>query len=161
MRIYVASSWRNDYQPKVVSMLRAIGQEVYDFRNPQKDGGGGFQWKQVEKPGYPWEEWTTYEYLQALRHPIAIAGFQSDMDAMEWADAFILVTPHSPNSSGRSSHLEFGWAVGKGKRTCIFIPERIEPDLMYKMADQIADSAALMLEWVKETDAELKRGDVQ
>ena len=36
-RIYVASSWRNKYQPEVVAALRKAGHEVYDFRNP-KDG---------------------------------------------------------------------------------------------------------------------------
>lgn len=30
--IYVASSWRNDYQSSVVEMLRALGHSVYDFK---------------------------------------------------------------------------------------------------------------------------------
>ena len=34
MRIYVASSWRNLYQPTVVTALRQEGYEVYDFRYP-------------------------------------------------------------------------------------------------------------------------------
>ena len=42
-RIYVASSWRNKYQPEVVAALRKAGHEVYDFRNP-KDNPGGFHW---------------------------------------------------------------------------------------------------------------------
>ena len=40
-KIYVASSWRNKYQPEVVAALRKAGHEVYDFRNP-KDNPGGF-----------------------------------------------------------------------------------------------------------------------
>jgi len=36
-KIYVASSWRNDYYPKVVAKLREAGHEVYDFRNPPSD----------------------------------------------------------------------------------------------------------------------------
>ena len=32
-RIYVASSWRDPYQPEVVAALREAGHEVYDFRN--------------------------------------------------------------------------------------------------------------------------------
>ena len=33
-KIYVASSWRNEYYPEVVAKLREAGHEVYDFRNP-------------------------------------------------------------------------------------------------------------------------------
>ena len=32
-KIYVASSWRNQYFPDVVKILREYGHEVYDFRN--------------------------------------------------------------------------------------------------------------------------------
>ena len=33
-KIYVASSWRNEYYPEVVEKLREAGHDVYDFRNP-------------------------------------------------------------------------------------------------------------------------------
>lgn len=45
--IYVASSWRNDYQPIVVRELRSEGHEVYDFRNPSH-GDKGFQWSDID-----------------------------------------------------------------------------------------------------------------
>ena len=45
-KIYVASSWRNKYQPEVVAALRKAGHEVYDFRNPE-DNPGGFHWADV------------------------------------------------------------------------------------------------------------------
>ena len=32
-RIYVASSWRNEYYPEVVAKLREAGHDVYDFHN--------------------------------------------------------------------------------------------------------------------------------
>lgn len=41
MKIYVASSWRNERQPEVVEHLRSFGYEVYDFRNPAP-GDTGF-----------------------------------------------------------------------------------------------------------------------
>ena len=47
-KIYVASSWRNPYQPEVVAALRKAGHEVYDFRNP-KDNPGGFHWADVDE----------------------------------------------------------------------------------------------------------------
>lgn len=46
-KIYVASSWRNQHQPQVVSFLREQGHEVYDFRHPA--GKTGFQWSQIDE----------------------------------------------------------------------------------------------------------------
>ncbi|KKN24633.1 hypothetical protein LCGC14_0893170, partial [marine sediment metagenome] len=77
MKIYVASSWRNDHQPGVVHDLREAGHEVYDFRNP-REGDNGFHWSDID-PG--WETWSPARYRECLEHPIAKAGFQSDMDA--------------------------------------------------------------------------------
>lgn len=53
-KIYVASSWRNQHQPQVVSFLREQGHEVYDFRHPA--GKTGFQWSQIDED---WENWST------------------------------------------------------------------------------------------------------
>ena len=53
-KIYVASSWRNQYFPEVVKKLREYGHEVYDFRNPPHDHGA-FMWKNVD-PDF--EKWT-------------------------------------------------------------------------------------------------------
>jgi len=54
MRVYVASSWRNEKQPAVVKALREAGHEVYDFRSPTP-GNTGFSWRKVcaEKPPIP------------------------------------------------------------------------------------------------------------
>ena len=46
-KIYVASSWRNQYYPEVVTKLREIGHEVYDFRNPSHCHGG-FKWQNLD-----------------------------------------------------------------------------------------------------------------
>ena len=45
-KIYVASSWRNEYYPEVVAKLREAGHDVYDFRNPPS-GDPGFKWSGV------------------------------------------------------------------------------------------------------------------
>jgi hypothetical protein len=45
-KIYVASSWRNEYYPEVVAKLREAGHDVYDFRNPPS-GDPGFKWSSV------------------------------------------------------------------------------------------------------------------
>jgi len=127
MKIYVASSWRNDHQPAVVSDLREAGHDVYDFRHP-REGDNGFHWSEIDPS---WITWTRAEYRDALHHPVAQAGYVKDLAAMEWADAFVLVQP-----CGRSAHLELGWACGRGKRTIILLADG-EPELMAKMADHI------------------------
>lgn len=46
-KIYVASSWRNVFQQDVVNILRDLGHEVYDFKNPPH-GNGGFKWSDID-----------------------------------------------------------------------------------------------------------------
>lgn len=131
-RIYVASSWRNLEQPKVVQALRAAGHFVYDFRHPEP-GDTGFAWSKID---LAWESWSDPEFVKALSHPLAEAGFKHDLDAMEWADTFVLVMP-----CGRSAHLEAGWALGRGKPTFILLAGG-EPELMYKLADGLFGAPA-------------------
>ena len=47
-KIYVASSWRNEYQQTVVEFLRQQGHEVSDFKNPPH-GNGGFAWSDIDE----------------------------------------------------------------------------------------------------------------
>ena len=39
-KIYVASSWRNEFYPEMVEALREADHDVYDFRNPPSSDGG-------------------------------------------------------------------------------------------------------------------------
>lgn len=130
-KIYVASSWRNQWQAHVVSSLRDDGHEVYDFKNP-RPGDAGFAWSEIDPL---WKEWTADQYVAALDHPLAKSGFASDFNAMKWADAFLLVLP-----CGRSAHLELGWAIGQGRLTMILTRDGEEPELMAKMCDHICTS---------------------
>lgn len=128
MKIYVASSWRNQFQPRVVNRLKSLGHEVYDFRNPKEDDNG-FHWSEIDSN---WENWTSEEYIKALEHPIANDGFKSDFDAMKWADCCVMVLP-----CGRSANTEAGWMKGAGKKVFIYQPIKQEPELMYKIYDGI------------------------
>jgi nucleoside 2-deoxyribosyltransferase len=130
VKIYVASSWRNEHQVQAVLALRAAGHEVYDFRNPAP-GNKGFSWSAIDPA---WKLWTVQQYQDALQHEAARSGFKLDMDALEECDVCVLVMP-----CGRSAHLELGYAIGAAKCSLIYIPfpERPEPELMYKMADGI------------------------
>lgn len=128
MKIYVASSWRNEYQQTVVEALRYIGHEVYDFKNPQH-GRGGFAWSDIDKN---WARWTTDQYKEALNHPLALLGYKSDKDGMDWAECCVMVLP-----CGRSANTEAGWMKGAGKKVFVFQPIPQEPELMYKIYDGI------------------------
>ena len=130
-RIYVASSWRNQYYPEVVQRLREVGHEVYDFRNPPH-GDAGFHWTDID-PNAP--DWTYAQYAEGLHHPLAERQFQADIDALTWADTCVLVLP-----CGRSAHTEAGWMAGAGKRVIAYIPEMVEPELMYKLFAGVAGS---------------------
>jgi hypothetical protein len=128
MRIYIASSWRNQYQPTIVTALRQEGYEVYDFRHPAP-GDDGFHWSEIDPL---WQDWSGKRYRQALTHPLAEVGFAQDKLALQMADMTVLVLP-----CGRSAHLELGYAIGLKQRTVILMLEPCEPELMYKLADTI------------------------
>lgn len=143
MKIYVASSWRNTFQPQVVRHLREAGHDVYDFKNPSP-GDNGFSWRQCatkEQLANP----TSFRD-EVLTHPIAQAGFNKDMNALRGCDACVLVLP-----CGRGAHLELGWATGAGKRTIVLLDCPIsEPELMYAMNGSLCVS-------IEEVVAELNK----
>lgn len=132
MKVYVASSWKNMDQQRTVRYLRNAGFEVYDFKNP-RPGDRGFKWEEIDSE---WNNWKPREFIEGLGHPAAERGFGYDMQALEECDACVLLLP-----CGRSAHLEAGFAAGApDKKLCILMSgfgERIEPELMYKMADCI------------------------
>jgi len=153
MKIYVASSWRNDHQQAVVAALREHGHEVYDFRQPTGPGSSGFSWKSVgSEIGNPeWLTWSVDEYLKALDHPISQKGFNLDYNALSSCDACVFVAP-----AGISASLEFGFACGTGKLTIVYLPDRLrEPDLMFKMADYVETSMTSVLQYIEEHKAVL------
>lgn len=130
-KIYVASSWRNPYYEQVVKRLREQDFEVYDFRNPPH-GGAGFHWTDIDENA---PNWTFEEYAEGLKHPLAEKQFAADLEAMEWADACVLVLP-----CGRSAHTEAGWMAGRGKKVVVYIPKMEEPELMYKLFDAVVSN---------------------
>ena len=135
MRIYVASSWRNILQPYIVGLLRGLGHDVYDFKNPGP-GKVGFSWAEIDGD---WKYWTPAEYREALQHPIAAAGYKSDIDALRACDACVLLLP-----SGRSASWEFGYAMGQGKRGVVAQFCTVEPELMYREAEIVANVDELL-----------------
>lgn len=139
LRIYVASSWRNQEHQNVVAALRNLGHDVYDFKNPP--GKTGFSWSQttVGKPSRP------RDLKATLDDPVAVAGFREDMRHLRACDVCVFVAP-----AGLSASLELGWAAGAGKATIVYVPDdaydndglddrmrSFEPELMWKVASRI------------------------
>lgn len=128
-RIYLASSWRNPFQPEALRLLRSAGHDVYDFRNPAP-GENGFSWAEIDKG---WQDWTPEQFIAGLAHPIAQHGYGFDKGGLDWADACVLLLP-----CGKSAHLEAGYSIGKGKPTLVVLMGAAEPELMYLLAGSAA-----------------------
>jgi len=160
MQIYVASSWRNPSQPSIVLALRKAGHEVYDFRHPGVQGPhagddvGGFAWSDIDPD---WQSWSAETFKVALVHPVAALGFSRDLAAMQWADAFVLVHP-----SGRSAHLEAGWATGAGKPCAVLLEPQGEPELMLKLVEpdgRVCVCPEEVLVWAREVDHQVAENE--
>lgn len=148
MRIYVASSWRNEArQQATVLALRDAGHTVYDFRNPAP-GDIGFGWRQCATPEQVKDPRAFRD--EVLTHPVARAGFEKDMTALRDADATVLVLP-----CGRSAHLELGWAAGAGQRTIVLLDDPMsEPELMYLACSDICLSIADVVQALRSDEQE-------
>lgn len=93
-KIYVASSWRNEFQWQVVHELRRVGHEVYDFRNP-KPGDDGFHWSEIDPD---WERsWLETISVQIMR--IYIAAVAPGSSARERATPVNMCASHAGQSS--------------------------------------------------------------
>ena len=143
--IYVASSWRNERQHKVVEYLRAAGNEVYDFKNPS-NSNNGFAWSDIDPE---WEQWDVAKYLEALNDPIANNGYGYDKRALDKATLGVLVLP-----CGRSAHLEAGYLMGRRKPVFILLEEEsfkgVESiELMYKLANCIGTEISEAISWAR------------
>lgn len=132
MKIYVASSWRNQQQQSVVVALRSAGHEVYDFKHPRGPDSRGFAWSEIDPN---WEKWTAEQQIAAYEHTLATHGLGQDLAGMVTCDALVMVQP-----CGRSAALELGWAIGAGKKTIVLMVDGQEPELMVRLAHHLVTS---------------------
>ena len=143
-KIYVASSWRNDLQQQVVSLIREKGHQVYDFKHPD-DVQVGFSWAEIDPN---WKDWDVDEYKTALVSPCAEEGFTRDFNAMKDADICVLLLP-----CGRSAHTEAGWMKGHGKKVVVLMTQPQEAELMYKLFDKVVSNTSELLRYLNALDA--------
>lgn len=142
-RVYVASSWRNEKYERVIEAIQHDFHLVHDWRNPAK----AFKWTQVglaqqKTEGGLIREASMYEIRDTLlANPRCAQGYLADMRGLEWADTCVLLHP-----SGRSAHLEFGYAMGRGKFGIVFLNEGDEPDLMTLMGHEFVTDIRELLQ---------------
>ena len=133
LRIYLASSWRNaELVRATASFLRTCGFSVDDFTDTRTDREGGerfvFDRYVFNAAEVNLDKCDAVEFLRSKEVQQA---FQQDKVGLDWADACVLILP-----AGRSSHLEAGYAVGRGKKLVIFGEFHPgEYDTMYGFAD--------------------------
>lgn len=131
VKIYLASSWRNETYPAVLGALRGEGWEVYDFRE------GGFEWAEV---GMDHVNVDYNSLASIMNHPQVERQFDRDMDALDEADVIVCLLP-----CGRSAHMELGYAVGCGDKVTVLVWVPSEPEVMHRMCQFIvADVEGLL-----------------
>lgn len=127
-RIYMASSWRNEFYNNTLQLLLRNDFLVHDWRDPST----AFKWSQANMPTDP----TAEEQRQILiGNARCSQGFLADFRGMQWANTCILLLP-----SGRSAHLEAGWCKGAGKHCVVYLRDGEEPDLMNLLFDDLITS---------------------
>ena len=144
-KIYLAGSWRN---AKTILLIRDIlkgnGHEVDCFAS-ESDGRTSFNWSElVRSLGCTTQEEAEkklkeMDAIDLLKFDRVVTAFQEDKKWLDWCDTCILILP-----SGRSAHLEAGYAKGQGKNLIIFGEFlRGDRDVMYGFADALFRADAL------------------
>ena len=132
MKIYLASSWKNAGLVFDIAMIiRDWGHEVDAFVDASQ-GRYVFNWREIVTNK------NKLDVKSFLQNPKAKRAFREDKKWLDWAECCILLLP-----AGKSSHLEGGYAKGKGKYLIIFAFDRFEVgefDVMYGFADLLTDN---------------------
>lgn len=138
MKIYLASSWKNEEIVKLwAELLRRYHHEVDAFCDNSNDRYI-FHFSEI---GETWD-------LDAINFMIderSQKAFQEDKKWLNWCDCCLLILP-----AGKSSHLEAGYAKGQDKQLIIYQDEfpKGEFDVMYGFADLITDSRSAVIEFL-------------
>lgn len=135
MKIYLATSWKNQYYTDLLKELRDAGHEVYDFRHE------GFSWDKIDSN---WRNWTPQQYVDHLDLSEDVEdGFQRDLNAIHWCNLLIMLMP-----CGLSAGLELGYAAALGKMTAVLVMPEFSADLMIKVAGCIFDNKEDLMNWL-------------
>jgi hypothetical protein len=120
----------------VAETLRSYGHEVDCFCDP-RSGRYVFHWSEFFGPGVTKEEAERLRFNFDAKSFVDDArvkrAFQEDKQWLDWSEGVVLVVP-----SGRSAHLEAGYAIGQGKPVWVWgkFPKG-EFDVMYLFAQAL------------------------
>ena len=130
MKVYVAGSFNHSSLCRMVAkVLRAVGHEIYLFCDP--DTNAYKLSKNIRAIGDAKELTAKH----ALTHITVQSIYHENRMWLEWAEAVVVVLP-----SGRSAHLEAGWAKGMGRPVFVYGEmKQGEWDAMYCMLDGVFD----------------------
>jgi len=151
MKIYIASSWKN--QERVLWLAGRLEKEGFevDAFYRATDNRYSFHWSELVDNE---DDLKYYDAIEMLADPRTQRAFQEDRKWLDWADAVVMLMP-----CGRSSHLEAGYAVGQGKRLYIYgdFPKG-EFDVMYGLANSLfrADELGLMIKALRQEMPKVK-----
>ena len=141
MKIYLATSWKNNVTAIIVgNLLKSYGHNVYIFCDPTEPAAQISLKLRKDDRTKLWDSWN------ALKTHEVQEIFASDFKHLEECDLVLLMTP-----SGKSAHMEAGYAVGAGKALVILDhPILGEWDAMYGMADAVFRSYDLkkVIDWI-------------
>ena len=139
MKIYIASSWKNVDDVRVIAAtLRELGFDVDDFTDDTK-GRFVFHYSELG-------EIQKLDAINFLKDERSQRAFQEDKKWIDWADCVLLFLP-----AGKSSHLEAGYAKGSGKKLVIyqFHYPKGEFDVLYGFADLLTDDFDEIIKFLK------------
>jgi len=139
MKIYIASSWKNEQSVMMLSQfLRENGHQVDAFTD-SSTGRYVFHYSEIG----PINELNAINFL---KNPKSRKAFKEDKKWLDWCECCVMLLP-----CGKSSHLEAGYAKGRNKKLAIFQPAGFpkgEFDVMYGFADIITANFIELLEWL-------------
>jgi len=145
MKIYLATSWKNNVTAIIVgNLLKSHNHDVYIFCDPAEPAAQISLRLRKDDRTKLWDSWN------ALRTTEVQEIFASDFQYLKDCDLVLLMTP-----SGKSAHMEAGYAVGAGKALVILDhPILGEWDAMYGMADALFRSYDLqkVIDWINVYD---------
>jgi hypothetical protein len=133
MKIYIASSWKNQKEClEIAQTLRQDGHKVDCFCD---ESTGRFVFHSSElfkkEEGKEEDQLKNLDAITFLAEEKTQKAFREDVNGLDWADAVLLVLP-----AGNSAHLEAGYKKGQGGHLFIYGPfPKGYFDVMYGFAD--------------------------
>ena len=129
MKIYIATSWKNELLTKeLAEILRGWGHEVDCFCDTST-GRYVFHFSEIG-------DLAELDAINFLADKRSQKAFREDKKWLDWCECVVMLLP-----CGNSAHLEAGYAKGQNKKLIIFGEfKKGEFDVMYGFADKLCRS---------------------